>query len=250
MNVAIRPTRTNILGVRALYLRKQGKTWREIAQILGAARRDVYQYASRLAKRLDATVEGPRQHTGPAPTHPLSVLIHACGFTVSELARKIGHSREMLNHWIIGKLRPSADRVQTMARVLGVSEQEIVAALPRLEKTPPTVFGADLATRNAQIFALWQEGKPYAEIAQRFGLCEDYIGPIAKAHGRTLGMSEAALTRKRGGPVKTDDARAYALREEGLPWHEIGAEFNVSGPGACYAAKRYAHKNALPWPPE
>lgn len=250
MNAAIRPTRTNILGVRALYLRKQGKKWTEIAQTLGASRRDVYQYAYRLAKRLDASTEGPRQHTGPAPTHPLSVLIHARGFTVSGFARTIGHSRELLNQWIIGNLRPSADRVQTMARVLGVPEQEVLAALPRLEKTPPTVFGPDLSERNAQIFALWQEGKPYAEIAQKFGLCEDYIGPIAKAHGRTLGMSEADLTRKRGKPTKFDEARAYALREEGLPWHEIGAKWGGSGPGAGYAAKRYAHKNALPWPPE
>lgn len=61
----------------------------------------------------------------------LASRIEFCGYDRLAFAKKIGVSPESVRMWCIGKTKPSADRVQRMAEVFGVSVGEVRRLLPR-----------------------------------------------------------------------------------------------------------------------
>jgi lambda repressor-like predicted transcriptional regulator len=184
----------NMLGMRALALHKQGKTWAEIAQILDGPVRNIRSAAERMAPLIGASLDGAQDLKGPEPTLPLTRLIHSRGMSLAGVAKVTGIPAPTIRAWGQHTVTAPHHKVRAVAKALGVTVQEVRDSFPR--------------------------------------------------------AGQQTVSRGGGRKRLVDPARAYALRHEGLSWPEIGAEFAADETSAIHAAKRYAHKNALPWPPE
>lgn len=99
--------------------------------------------------------------------------------------------------------------------------------------------------RAAAMCEMRLAGKSYATIAATFdvqmGSAYRTIVRHAHKHGITLPPTGAH-------PHSAQGARAYALREEGRRWADIGAALGTSEAAALQSALGYARYNKRQWP--
>jgi len=242
-------TPSNILGVRALYLRKQGKTWPAIARAFNKPYWTVYGNARRIAAMLGEPIRAGGSRVGRPAKHPLSVLIQRQGFTVHDVSARSGIPRMTMNDWVRGACRAPIVGIQKIAEAIGVDWKEVAEALSagvRREGVRVWCGSSEGQTRAKAMFAAWQEGKPYTQIAEQWNVSAVWALKIVKAHGRSVGLTLDQMARRDEGKGQ----RAYNLRLNGWSWPQIDAELGYRPMSGLTSAKRYAHKNALPWPPE
>jgi transcriptional regulator with XRE-family HTH domain len=81
---------------------------------------------------------GGRPTTRKAPPfgERLAAVRTAHGLSQSDLAEKLGVTREMVNYYERRAKNPTADFVQKAARVLGVSVDELLGMKPMLQRKP------------------------------------------------------------------------------------------------------------------
>lgn len=245
----IPPTPSNILGVRALALRKQGKTWPAIARTFGKSYWTVYGNARRIAAMLGEPIRKGGSRLGRPAKHPLSVLIQRQGFTVHDVSSRTGIPRMTLGDWIRGTCRPPTVGVQKIASAIGVDPETVAAALRdgvRPEAVRAMAIHTEGQIRAKAMFAAWQKGETYTEIAARWNVSAVWALKIVKAHGRSIGLTLDQMARRDEGRGQC----AYNLRMNGWSWPQIDTELGYRPASSISIAKRYALKSALPWPPE
>lgn len=182
----------NLLGMRALALHKQGKTWKAIADLLSEDPPRVFRAARRMAVRLARTTHEPVKSAGPKPQQAFTRMIYAHGYTVRSLCAETGIAEHAVYDWMRGKCKTSA-KLLCVANVLGVSVQDVLATLPegQLLDVAPTPAPVVKAPRSAepkgkQAYDLYVSGHRWIDISAMLGLAingaDTYARTFAKRH--------------------------------------------------------------------